>query len=184
MKKKIFAMLLLLCSMMGFAQTQRVASFEGGGYILLGTPVGTYHNGSPELSAAGLGLDFRCNMKNSPWDYGVYMELNVTPWAFKDSYSTTEQRNRTLVFGVASHYNFKQGTLVNPYVGLGLGVGVHDVVSGKTYDVDPYSLAISPRVGVELLRSVRIGAQAHILREGFHSVALTVGFSIGGWRKK
>lgn len=172
-----------MSSTMGFAQTQRVSRFEGGFYVLPTLPLGSFYNGDHKMGG-GFGIDFRHNVKNSPWDYGAYLEFSTAAWDFWKTDYGDYQQNRSLVLGVASHYNFRQGAVVNPYAGLGLGLAVNDAVNAK-YDFSKmYSLAVSPRFGVELLRHVRIGCQANITRKGFHSIGLNVGIAFGGGRRK
>ena len=182
--RKIFVILTALCcSMVCSAQATRVSKFEGGFYVGATSPIGSFHNADPKIGPM-MGVDFRYNFENTPWDCGAYLEIGTGKWDFYKNGSDYYQNNRTTVFGLSSHYNFRQGTLVNPYAGLGLGIALNDVVGQRLYPSKHYSLAVSPRIGVELLRHIRVGCQAEITRQGFLAVALTVGVAFGGGKKK
>lgn len=182
--KHLFLTLALgcLCSL-AHAQTDKVSSFEGGLYVGLSSPVGNFHDGTPKAGAL-LGADMRYNVNGGPIDCGLFLEISSANRDFRKDGSDTYQNNRTMALGIASHYNFRQGTSVNPYAGLGLGFALNDVIGDRQYPSKHYSLAVSPRIGVELLRHIRVGCQAQLSREGFHNIALTLGFAIGGRKKK
>lgn len=57
------------------------------------------------------------------------------------------KNNRTLSIGLIGHYNFRQCKAVNPFAGLGIGVGFNDVVS-SVHNSKGTSAVIMPQVGV------------------------------------
>ncbi len=171
-----------LYSIAGLAQTNTVSKLEGGIYVGLTSPIGAYHDGDPKIGGM-IGMDIRYNIKGGPWDGGVFLEIGSAMRDYNKDGGNYYQNNRTTIFGVASHYNFRQGTTVNPYAGLGLGVASNDVVGLRKYPSKGHSLAVSPRAGVELFRHIRVGCQATLTKKGFHSIALTVGLALGGGKK-
>lgn len=183
MKKILLVLAMTISCLATSAQVNRVGKVEGGFYVPITRPLGSFHNGSPK-TGGGFGLDIRFNIKNSPWDYGAFLELGTAMRDFINSGGDYYQNNRTTVFGIASHYNFKQGARVNPYAGLGMGIALNDVVGLELYPSRHFSLAVSPRIGVELMRHVRVGCQTQITRKGFHNISLVVGIALGGGKKK
>jgi len=182
MKKIFISAVLVFSSVICLAQTNRVSKFEGGIYGGLTSPLGSFHDGDSEVGGM-IGADLRYNINGGPWDCGAFLEIGSAMRDFNKDGGNYYQNNRTSVFGVVGHYNFRQGTNVNPYAGLGLGIALNDVVGLRKYPSKEYSLAVSPRIGVELLRHIRVGCQAELTRRGFHSVGLTLGFAIGGGKK-
>lgn len=175
----VMAFFAIVCS----AQINRVAKWEGGFYFGVTNPIGAYHNGDAKIGAM-MGIDLRYNIQDSPWDFGAFLELCTAMRDFYKDGSYAYQNNRTTVVGIVSHYNFGQGKQVNPYIGLGLGFALNDVVGSRVYPSKSHSLAISPRIGVELLRHLRVDCHTEISRKGFHTIGLTLGLAFGGGKKK
>lgn len=89
--------------------------------------------------------------------------------------------------GAVSHYNFRQGRKVNPFAGLGLGVSFystdgHDFT--HPYPTDGRAVNFIPKFRVELFSWVRFTGYGVIVRKGYNVIGLSVGLTIGGWRKK
>ena len=117
--KRLFSLLILFLSIqMVYAQTQLVHPIEGGFYAGLSFPLGGYHSGTSK-NGAKIGGDLRYNINNTPWDCGIFLEINSAQRDFESEYS---QNNRTSIIGIIGDYNFRQGTNFNPYAGIGVGL--------------------------------------------------------------
>lgn len=185
MRKTFCILLLTLCTLAVSAQTTKVKKWEGGAYCGLTLPFGAYYGGDPKLSIV-MGVDVRHNINGGPWDCGMSIELGGASRDYLKDGGNYYQTNRTAAVELTGHYNFRQGEKVNPYVGLGLGYGMHDVVNLRRYisETNVNSFTISPCAGVELLRHIRVGIHSQLSLAGFHYVGTTVGFAIGGGKKK
>ncbi len=174
---------MMVCLVMG-AQGVNVQRIEGGVSAGITMPLGGYHDGERLLTGM-LGMSLRYNIKNSPWDCGVLMQLDCSRWDFwHDPTSDDWQNNRTLTMAVTGAYNFRQGRKVNPYAGVALGMGFHDNVGDVMCDVDGCKPVIMPQVGVEFFHHVRLNAHMQLSRRGFNTYGLSLGLVLGGRPKK
>ncbi len=172
----IFGM--VLCS----AQTTKVQQYE---FELWGgatTPLGGYHGGDNKIGAT-IGLALRQNFSGTPWDCGLFMQLDC---AQRDYWGTRtyNQNNRTLSIGVLGSYNFRQGKKINPFASMGIGIAIQDVVGDSHYPSSGVTASFIPKVGVEFLRFFRLNLYCQISRHGYNTAGLTIGFTFGGLPKK
>lgn len=154
-----------------------------------------YHDTNSGVSGA-FGLELRGNIKGTPWDVGGFLRLDATNYDFTGHFPPSlaessnfdpDQSNSMFSIGAVSHYNFRQGRKVNPFVGLGLGVSFystdgHDFT--HPYPTDGRAVSFIPKFGVELFSWVRFTGYGVIVRKGYNVIGLSVGLTIGGWRKK
>lgn len=185
MRKCLSLIVLLLGCMTAYPQTGYVQKYEFELCAGLSMPLGSFHHGSAQPGAT-FGLSFRRNLEDSPWDFGLELQLYTSEWELrtrelKEKFS---QNNRTLVSGVSAGYNFRQGSRFNPFASITVGYGNNDVVDNSIYPVDGNSFAFVPKVGIELLSHIRLTAFCLICRPGFHTYGLTLGAVIGGRPKK
>lgn len=133
-----------------------------------------------------LGMELRYNFKNSPMDIGLVLNFTSIYYEFDHVPEELEQDNHTTMIGFTTDYNFRQGRNVNPFIGVGLGLGVHDALLDVVEDTNDCNNTVefSPRVGVELWRHLRLTLGANISCKYYNSVGLTVGYVIGGGKKK
>ena len=73
---------------------------------------------------------------------------------------------------------------MNPFAGMGIGVGFYDTVGNLLYDVSGTGAVFIPKIGVELWSHLRVFASAHIIRKGFNSLDIGLAVVIGGRKKK
>lgn len=176
--------MLLALSVTAKAQDKDVQrlEFEFGAGLTL--PVGAYHGGSAQVGAA-LGLEGRYNIKGTPWDCGLMLELTTARRGF-ESTATNDiwQSNRTLAFAATGAYNFQQGSNVNPFAGVAIGIAGNDVVGDDVYPSKGTSIFFSPRIGVELLHHLRLTVSSNISRKGYNNMQISLGLVIGGRPKK
>ena len=185
MKKiTLFITALVLSAISINVKAQEVQSVEGGVYIGPTIPLGGYHHLSNRVFV-GFGGSVSYNLKTLPVDCGLFMQLDCADHGLDRADMTTlTQNNRTLTLGLVGNYNFNRCSKVNPFAGLGLGVGFNDVVGTVIYRSKSTSLVVMPRVGVELWHHLRLTAYATICRAGYNCAGLTVGVSFGGRPKK
>lgn len=180
MKTTIIFLMLLVASMTASAQqTQCVQNFEGEFFFGLNAPVGGYHGGDA-VGSGSLGVILRHNLKETPWDVGAFLRLDVARYKF----DRLEQGNRTLGLGVLGGYNFRQGKKVNPFVNLGVGLGCHDIVDSEVYPSSGASMVAIPTVGVELFYHIRVNAYCELTRRGYNNTGVSLGVVIGGRPKR
>ena len=186
---RIFFLILIVASFFANkanAQTGIVQMMEGEIRAGLTTPLGGYHTGKAQVSAA-LGIEGRYNFKGTPWDCGLMLDLSTARRGFEHLYNDGYDRwqsNRTLALAVTSDYNLRQGTKINPFVGAALGVAFNDVVGDKYFPSEGTSMIFAPRIGVEFLYHIRLMGQFNICRKGYNNFSLTLGFVLGGRPKR
>lgn len=150
-------------------------------------PLGSKIAGTDRDFGATIGCELRYNFMDSPFDLGLTIDVTTAcyNWMLDEEYDCT-QSNRTAFYGVTGDYNFGQGRTVNPFVGLGLGVGCHLAILDELDDTNDgrATAMFVPRVGVELWRHLRVTLAANLSCKYFHNATLTVGYVIGGGRKK
>lgn len=175
-----------------------VRPFEAEIFYGLGTGF-KYHDTYAD-GGGTLGLELRGNIKGTPWDVGGFLRLDATGYDFKDHmppvetepdgyvhYLEPNQSADAFTIGASAHYNFRQGRKVNPFAGLGIGYSIyssggHDFL--HPYPTDGSTISFIPRLGVELFSWVRFTGYAFIMRKGYNTVGLSLGLTIGGWRRK
>ena len=189
-----------------------VKSIEGEFSLGFTYPWTKYNSGKRQVGAE-MGLELRYNIPESKWDIGVLLNVNTTDYKFRHTtltdnahwnedwsqidwdadhsgHLTAESHNDVLSnssFGIqlVADYNFGQGRRVNPFVGLGIGLG-----GNSSDDLDYCStpdgshFVMRPRVGVELFHHVRLSLSSNINRYGYNNLALSLGLVIGGRPKK
>lgn len=166
-------------------QTQPVKHFEAELFAGPTYPIG--HLGDLDNRfLAGFGLEMRYNFDQKPFDLGFQLGLTTNMRHVAGTDYDDEQTNRVLQLALVSDWNFAQGRKVNPYAGLGLGVGHRDIVNEDYYPAGDgtWTLIAMPRVGVELFRHLRLTLSSNIAGKGYNNVQLSLGVVIGGRPKK
>lgn len=188
---KIIALIIActFCIASSYAVEPRLVQlFEFEGRAGLTLPLGGYHGGNNQASMS-FGLELRYNTEEQPWDCGVFLQLDGANRHFDIPNHTNgywHQTNRTWAYGITGDYNFRQEYRVNPFVGIGVGTASIDQVGSldcHTVSAEN-AFVFMPRAGVELFHHIRLTAHCMIVRRGFHTTALTIGFVIGGRPKK
>ncbi len=189
MKRVVLLLVCLFCIASSYAVEPRLVrmfEFEArGGFTV---PLGGYRGGHTFVSVT-LGLELRYNTEEQPWDCGVFLQLDGANRHFDISSRPNaywHQTNRTWAYGITGDYNFRQGYRINPFVGIGVGAASIDQVGSldcQTVSAEN-AFVLMPRTGVELFHHIRLTAHCMIVRRGFHTAALTIGFVIGGRPKK
>jgi hypothetical protein len=185
--KRIYFIFLALCFMYShaFAQTNNVHLFEGELNFGITSPLGNYHDGDSKIGGE-IGMEMRYNLPQTPFDTGLLLNITTAIRDFSSEISDDEhdQSNRTCNLVLVGDYNSRQGKMINPFVGLGIGAAFNDVLNDVAYDSHGISMAFIPRVGVEFVHVFRLTWSANISRKGYNNVALTASFVIGGWPRK
>lgn len=188
MKKISFLLILLLFSLSGYAEILEVQKMEGelrGGISL---PVDPYHKSSPAIGY-DMAIEGRYNFYRTGWDCGVMTGITSALHHFKEKrpgniIAQYNQSNLTYIFAATTDYNFYQGRMINPFLGCAVGVGINKTTNHWIYPSSGTSLLFTPRGGVEIYHFFRIMAEFNICRKGYNNFALTVGFVVGGRKKK
>lgn len=172
------------------AQTdlQRV---EGGIFGGISVPLDSYHKFDNRTSSAW-GIELRYNLKEMPLDIGISAGFSNNKRRYcidgNDWINSAEYIYRTWQLAAVSDWNFKPASLVNPFVGLGLGVGLDRtdgwLYQGITEDKHETHFMIMPRAGVELVHHIRLTADMRLGRKPFNAFCLTLGLTLGGRPKK
>lgn len=155
-------------------------------------PLGSYHGcrGEGYMTA---GLEFRLNNIHPHWDVGFYLFVSSVGWYLPETGRYTEHQATTfdvVCLGVTTDYNLRQGRRINPYVGLGLAVGGDSLPDNLAFLQDHdnsghrFMPVVMPRIGVEIMYHLRVGAFMQLSRAGYNSYGFTVGVVIGGRPRK
>ena len=157
--------------------------FEGEANFGAAFPADKYHvaRGKGGLT---MGLSMRYNIPETRFDCGITADFTGVIRDFERNPHTYQQTNRILSLALTGAYNFRQGKKVNPFAGIGIGVGFYDTVGDRIYDVSGTGAVFIPKVGVELWSHLRVFASAHIIRKGFNSIDIGLAVVIGGRKKK
>lgn len=117
---------------------------------------------------------------------GFAIDITTAIYEFDYGAYWLEQDSRTVFMGFTADYNFRQGGKVNPFVGMGVGLGLHNAVEDVTDDPNDRTatVMIAPRVGVELWRHLRLTLTANLSCKYYNNLSLTIGYVIGGGKKK
>lgn len=161
----------------------KVQMLEGEANFGFAFPADSYHDASGE-GGLTMGLSMRYNIPETSFDCGITADFTGVIRDFEKAPYTYQQTNRILSLALTGAYNFRQGRKVNPFAGIGLGVGFYDTVGDRLYDVSGTGMVFIPKVGVELWSHLRVFASAHVIRKGFNSVDVGLAVVIGGRKKK
>lgn len=176
-------MLIIIALSVGLmTRAQLVQPIEGEASVGFTLPMTGFHHGE-KAGGVEAGLELRYNVPGTPWDCGVLFDVTTAVYKF-DFFPMTdwwsEQSNRSTCFMLVGDYNFRQGEIINPYVGAGLGISFYDAVSDVEFPVSGTTAVFRPRAGIELLRHIRVGVFANITRAGHSNFGFSIGGVIGG----
>lgn len=134
----------------------------------------SFYENSPIFGFGQVGAEVRYNFPHTGWDAGVEGLLT------KRSYRQTKGSEYGKVFlyggwyvGAVSNYNFRQGSKINPYAGVGIGI-----------ETDGKHAMAAPRVGVELFYHLRVEVGAYLGHRDYNMVMVSLGGVIGGRPRK
>lgn len=126
-----------------------------------------------------LGLEGRYNFHNTPMDIGMELYLGSTVRKYEGS----DLSNRILSLSAFSDYNFKKGKKFSPFIGIGIGIASYQVVQGP-YGDDAVKAVFTPRLGVEMFNHFRLTAYSKLGCKGYNNIGISVGYAIGGGKKR
>ena len=160
------------------AEPLRVQNFEGGlGLLRLSHPLNSIKRSESNLDCVLLpSSEVRFNFPNTPWDIGVLYSYMDASYSEEPGHTAD---NESVLIGVCSHYNLRQGRKVNPFFGLATGVAIF-----SSHGFRHTGFAVEPRIGVEFVHHIRLSLECQISRKHYNAVGLTLGFVIGGRPKK
>lgn len=161
-------------------ETVAVQPIEGEVWVGMDLPVGGYYGGKSRAALGG-GFNLRYNIRNTPFDCGVFFAMNYADRMYMSDFFKTElkQSNRSISVGASFGYNFRQGKTVNPFASFGLGVGFQEALVAE-YPSSGTTAVFIPKVGVELLSFIRLNGYFQLSRRGYNNFGLSVGVVLGG----
>lgn len=134
--------------------------------------------GNNQLGPA-LSLEGRYNFNQVPFDLGLEIYMGSTARRFEDS----NLSNRIASVSLFSDYNFMRGSKIFPFIGVGIGYASCDVVQGS-YGDDAKKVLVTPRLGVELFRHLRLTCYSRLCMKGYNNFGVSVGYAFGGGHRK
>lgn len=142
----------------------------------------------------------RYNFDNLPVDVGGEISIGATPHPYYDPMELNEGDVFTRMYVMvspAAHYNFRGGKNVSYYLGLGIGAGVgitnyfeschtgpEDVIVEEWKRDRHFVASLTPRVGVELFRHVRVGLLARVPTDGDVTIGPSISVVLGGGKRR
>ncbi len=180
--KRIF--LFLFCSLLGITlvkgqstDEKAIKSFEF--EISLGTTYGIDKYVGDERFGPAFAFEGRHNFQKRPLDLGLEIYCGST--LRNDDGSDQSCRIASII--LFSDYNFNRGKRVSPFIGLGVGAATCDVIMGSNGE-EGGRFILSPRIGVEFFRHVRLTCYSKICMKAYNNVGLSIGYAFGGGLKK
>lgn len=192
MKKRLYILASAVALAAGMACAQNdVQRVEGGIFGGISVPMDRYHKFRNEVASAW-GVEVRYNLKQLPADVGLTAGFSNSMHEYDapnhEWFKSAQYTYRTWQIAAVGDWNFRQGALVNPFAGLGLGIGIDHTDGWLTEGVTPEKkcshFMIMPRVGVELAHHIRITGDMRLGRKPFNAFCLTLGLTLGGRPKK
>lgn len=178
-------LLVLLLTALGarFTWAQSIQPFEVEVNVGLTYPLNPFRKATPDFGSA-FGLEMRHNIAYSNFDVGMKL-IDITTAVYEfdgDSKpdALTTHSNRTISLMLVGDCNFRPATNINPFVGVGLGLGRTEAMSRIEETPAGEGYVAQLRGGVELWYHLRLGGQITLGRPGFSNAALTLGFVVGG----
>lgn len=157
-----------------------VKSFEFEPFI--GCTYGMAGNVGSHKVGPAFGIEARHNLRHAPADVGVQLYMGTA----LSKYQGGDLSCRTFTLMPVCDYNFNLGKKVSPFVGMGIGLNMYNIIVGS-YDNDrtdgTTGIGVMPRAGVELGRHLRFTLNAHLGKRIYNTVGLSVGYAFGGGAK-
>lgn len=144
----------------------------------LGTTYGLDKYVGDKCFGPAFALEGRYNFKKRPLDLGLEIYCGST----LRNYDGEDQSCRIASIMIFSDYNFNRGKRISPFAGLGVGVASCDVVVGS-YGDEGGRYIISPRVGIEFLRHIRLTCYSRLCMKAYNNIGLSIGYAFGGGLK-
>ncbi len=187
MKKLIFLAIATVCFISAEAQngsSQPVKDVEG--EVSLGFNAAGQNIADKNIVGLNLGLEMRANFER-PFDLGVRFDQSFN---YADA-GICEVRTRSTTLQLVGDWNFRRGSNVAPFIGLGIGYlggsidcdyPLESTVSDDTFN-NVRTFVVTPRVGIEFFNRMRLTASYAISHSDYCNFRLSLGICIGGGRK-
>ena len=158
-------------------------------YIGLTYPMRNIGNSEiKETAGLNAGIEVRKNLSSLPIAVGADFFV-ATSARQKEKLEGGHSSNSQRMAGIAAvcDYHLFQDQPVSLFIGTGIGVSQrHTIRSGIDTNIgicSEYGPVVSPRIGMELWKHVRISAEARITQRDYNVIAFRIGYAIGGSRK-
>ena len=199
MKKMMICLLFTAFYAVGMAQNTkthvRVQPVEGGINLGMGMPFASGTRVGKFLSQ-----ELRFNLSRSAWDIGVMSGV----YEFDKDKTTNGERwksdDSNSYIALTGHYNFSQGCKLNPFVGMGVGLGINSTSELEELNViiggistglfflpmREYNTAMVfiPRAGIEAWGVLRLTGEVYISSSRLSGASLSLGVVFGGKKKR
>jgi hypothetical protein len=172
----IFALSLTIAPAQAILRHITVELGEGFAY-----PLDNYRGGDNNISwATAFNADY--HFYNSPWRCGIFLQADIAKRAYHqwEEDMKYKQKNITTGIGLEGVYAFRHGRDYQPYVGLGVGVGILETDGDKFFPTDGVTGVFIPKVGLEMEYNMRVNLYAQLSRKGYNTFGLTISWVIGG----
>ena len=185
MKRIVISILICGVALLCNAQRVKVKNFELEPFIGATVATSDLPNYNNEIGPA-LGFEFRWNLKELPLDIGAQLYIGSAVYNGKNIGYDDDLSCRTFASTAFIDYNFKKGTKISPFIGLGLSANTYNIVEGD-YDYsnsdDNNGIGICPRVGIVFLNHLRATLTGHFGSKIYNTVGFTIGYSFGAGKK-
>ena len=181
MKKKLLLNFILCIFPLACYAQNDVKRFEF--EVSVGATISLGHYVADNGIGPAIALEPRYNFDHSPFDIGWEIYLGTA----MRHYNRKETSNRTFSTMCFGDYNFNRGKNISPFLGLGIGTAQCDEIEGSD-EINSYGsnqhFIISPRIGVELDRHLRITGYAKFSQKWYNLAGISIGYAFGGGKVK
>jgi hypothetical protein len=172
--KNIILSLIIIIALPGLSRAQKRdvprVNFEFGGGMNFGAAKRDAQEVDP---GATLYIEGRYNPAGLPVDAAFQIDISAFIRKWANGY---EKRPRSIKFTAIGDYNFHRGSLVNPFVGMGIGIAL-DEDDFDDHGASPHpGVCLMPRVGLRLLKHVSVTLDYEISRVSHNHFDLKMGF--------
>lgn len=133
--------------------------------------MGSATDGNNSVFVGGLFMDYRHNIKESPFDVGAEMSILVAPWRQHDNVEKGQiEQHAYGLLSCVGDFNIRSGVDVDFFVGLGAGAGVgyRLIFEDSENWINQYHfvMALTPRIGLEISHRFRLSGQFRLSTDG------------------
>jgi hypothetical protein len=181
MKRLLFWILLVTSAISVYAQKES-SNFSGRTYLVASfgasTPLGNDNYGGKDKAQIAGDAMYGYNFGKGYWSTGLYVGVDNACRKYQLLDETYQkQKNRTYTYGIFGMYRFLPEKPVTPFVHLAVGVGIHDIEGDVVYPISEKATpVVIPRIGVEIVNSLRLNLYTQISRKGYNTAGVSVSF--------
>lgn len=185
MKRVIISIFICGFALLSYAQRVQVKTFELEPFIGATFATSDLPNYDHEIGPA-LGFEFRWNLKELPIDLGAQLYMGCALYNSKYFGYNDDLSCRTFASTAFIDYNFKKGSKISPFIGLGLSANTYNIVVGdynESNSDDTNGIGICPRVGIVFLHHLRATLTGHFGSKIYNTIGFSIGYSFGAGKR-